>query len=145
MDVDVLGAAQWVAESFGWPLPRVNKWRTTGGIPQSQLKAKIAAYIDAGLPEDGVGRQRVATLWLAYLLSSTLMIEKSKDRIRVPLIYMCRDPAATGGYAWGAAALAYQYRAMGKGTRRRAKGMDGCPLLLQEMDMIIVTRQVSLQ
>ncbi|XP_028119491.1 protein MAIN-LIKE 1-like [Camellia sinensis] len=73
----------------------------------------------------------VARAYLLYLLGCTLFADKSGTRVPVAYLHMLTDIDAVSSYAWGAAALAFQYRQLGLASRAGVKQIAGYLKLLE--------------
>ena len=73
----------------------------------------------------------IASAYLLLLISSTLVVDKTTNRMRPWLIDLVRDHTRTSTYAWGTGTLAYLYRCLGDASRKNVKTMGGCTSLLQ--------------
>ena len=75
--------------------------------------------------------EAAASLYLYYLLGSTLFTDKSVDQVPYRYLYYVYTVEDVGQYAWGTTALAFLYSKLGKATRREAAQLGGCMTLLQ--------------
>ena len=72
-----------------------------------------------------------AILYLLWLLGTTLFVDKTDSRVPVHFLPLLLNLDEVNTYAWGAAALANQYRQLGVATRGNCRQIDGCLTLLQ--------------
>ncbi|CAN0857654.1 Protein MAIN-LIKE 2 [Linum grandiflorum] len=72
-----------------------------------------------------------AKIYLMCLLGTNLLLDKSSDRVRLPLLQYLKEVKSIKKYAWGAAALAWMYRELGLASRAESKSIGGCLTLLQ--------------
>ncbi|CAI0392091.1 unnamed protein product [Linum tenue] len=89
--------------------------------------------VDEAMARVSASRDESAEAWcyLLCLIGSTLFVDKSSDRVRGWLYSYFRNLAMVGKYAWGAGALAWMYRQLGRSSRAGSGGFSGCLTLLQ--------------
>ncbi|KAM2487488.1 serine/threonine-protein phosphatase 7 long form homolog isoform X1 [Malus sylvestris] len=75
--------------------------------------------------------EHAARGYLLYLLGCTLFADKTGNRISLIYLHFLRDLNSVGGYAWGAAALAYLYRQLGLASRLGCRQISGYLTLLE--------------
>ncbi|KAL9224718.1 hypothetical protein vseg_000727 [Gypsophila vaccaria] len=92
-----------------------------GGI----LASKLKDVLHTGTFNDKV------KAYVMLLLGQSLFVDKSGDRVRGQMLGVLADVDKIGEYVWGAGALGFLYRQLGKATRIGAKGISGCLILLQ--------------
>ena len=79
-----------------------------------------------------MGDETAYKVFLFCLLGGTLFQDRSADRSRhLGWEYFMGSMSDVPEYAWGAGALAWLYRELGKASRAAAKAMSGCVTLLQ--------------
>ncbi|CAL1413774.1 unnamed protein product [Linum trigynum] len=98
------------------------RWYDGGGMLVDEAMTRLHAR------EDGDAEARC---YLMCLIGSTLFVDKSSDRVRGWLYSYFRDLQMVSKYAWGAGALAWMYRQLGRSSRAGSKGFSGCLTLLQ--------------
>ena len=125
-----------MTELYGWDAQQLRSWASYGGVPNTILYAKLELLATGELPAEGMSRSRVATLWLATLLSSTLFLNKTTNKVDMKLLALTLDHQRTGGFAWGAGALACLYRGLGEASRAKAAKIDGPLALLQVINSL---------
>lgn len=69
--------------------------------------------------------------YLLYLVGSTIFSTTSGNTVPVIFLPLFEDFDKAGKYAWGAAALAFLYRALGNATSKSQSTISGCLTLLQ--------------
>lgn len=69
--------------------------------------------------------------YLLYLVGSTIFSTTSGNTVPVIFLPLFEDFEKAGKYAWGAAALAFLYRALGNATSKSQSTISGCLTLLQ--------------
>ena len=69
--------------------------------------------------------------YLLYLVGSTIFSTTTGNKVPVMYLPLFEDFDKSGKYAWGAAALAFLYRALGKASLRSQSTISGCLTLLQ--------------
>ncbi|PKI62857.1 hypothetical protein CRG98_016694 [Punica granatum] len=84
-------------------------------------------------PEDGYVEQieRHTRAYLLYLLGSTIFSTTTGNKVPVMYLPLFGDFEQCGRYAWGAAALAFLYRALGNASLASQSTISGCLTLLQ--------------
>lgn len=84
-------------------------------------------------PEDASIEQmeQCTRAYLLYLVGSTLFSTTSGNTVPVMYLPLFEDFDKAGKYAWGAAALAFLYRALGNATSKSQSTISGCLTLLQ--------------
>ena len=75
--------------------------------------------------------------FLLHLVGCTLFADKSATSVAVVYLELFRDLSMVGGYAWGAACLAYLYRQLTTATRFEVRQLGGYLTLLQVRLMTI--------
>ena len=125
-----------MTELYGWDAQELRSWSIYGGVPNHILYAKLKVLATGELPAEGMSRSRVATLWLAALLSSTLFLNKTTNKVDMKLLALTLDHQRTGGFAWGAGALACLYRGLGEASRAKAAKIDVALALLQVINSL---------
>lgn len=85
------------------------------------------------LPEDAPIAQveSCTRAYLLYLVGSTIFSTTSGNTVPVMYLPLFADFEKAGKYAWGAAALAFLYRALGNATNKSQSTISGCLTLLQ--------------
>lgn len=84
-------------------------------------------------PEDGSVEQieRHTRAYLLYLVGSTVFSTTTGNKVPVMYLPLFGDFEQCGRYAWGAAALAFLYRALGNASLASQSTISGCLTLLQ--------------
>ncbi|XP_022993448.1 protein MAIN-LIKE 2-like isoform X1 [Cucurbita maxima] len=84
-------------------------------------------------PEDaGIEQIEYSTrAYLLYLLGSTIFASTSGNKVSVMYLSLFKDFDEAGKYAWGAAALAFLYRALGNASLKSQRTISGSLTLLQ--------------
>ncbi|KAL3614602.1 hypothetical protein CASFOL_041688 [Castilleja foliolosa] len=72
-----------------------------------------------------------ARMYLLYLISATLFVDRSTNRVKPEYLHLVWDIDEAAGYAWGAGVLAHLYRYLGETSRADTKQMCGCLTLLE--------------
>ncbi|XP_010552825.1 PREDICTED: serine/threonine-protein phosphatase 7 long form homolog [Tarenaya hassleriana] len=84
-------------------------------------------------PEDASAEQVKChtRAYLLYLIGSTIFATTDGDKVSVKYLPLFEDFDKAGRYAWGAAALACLYRALGNASLKSQSNICGCLTLLQ--------------
>ncbi|WCJ24839.1 Aminotransferase-like plant mobile domain family protein [Euphorbia peplus] len=84
-------------------------------------------------PEDGPMEEieRYTRAYLLYLVGSTIFSTTTGNKVPIMYLPLFEDFEKAGKYAWGAATLAFLYRALGKATLKSQSTISGCLTLLQ--------------
>ncbi|XP_065851952.1 protein MAIN-LIKE 2-like [Euphorbia lathyris] len=84
-------------------------------------------------PEDAPIEEikRYTRAYLLYLVGSTIFSTTTGNKVPIMYLPLFEDFEKAGKYAWGAAALAFLYRALGKATLKSQSTISGCLTLLQ--------------
>ncbi|GAV74592.1 PMD domain-containing protein, partial [Cephalotus follicularis] len=84
-------------------------------------------------PEDATIEEieRHTRAYLLYLVGSTIFSTTTGNKVPVMYLPLFEDFEDTGKYAWGAAALAFLYRALGNASVKSQSTICGCLTLLQ--------------
>ncbi|KAL9244588.1 hypothetical protein vseg_018353 [Gypsophila vaccaria] len=98
---------------------------------------RVPIYLDGGILSSklteilrtGTFNEKVKAY--VMLLGQSLFVDKSGDRIRGSMLGLLDNVDKIGEYAWGAGALTFLYRQLGKATRIGSKEISGCLTLLQ--------------
>ncbi|KAJ8763014.1 hypothetical protein K2173_023219 [Erythroxylum novogranatense] len=69
--------------------------------------------------------------YLLYLVGSTIFSTTTGNKVPVMYLPLFEDFEKAGKYAWGAAALAFLYRSLGKASLKSQSTISGCLTLLQ--------------
>ncbi|KAL9664442.1 hypothetical protein QQ045_019842 [Rhodiola kirilowii] len=69
--------------------------------------------------------------YLLYLLGSTIFSTTTGNKVPVMYLQLFEDFDKAGKYAWGAAALAFLYRALGNASMKTQSTISGCLTMLQ--------------
>ncbi|CAM8957379.1 unnamed protein product [Rhodiola kirilowii] len=69
--------------------------------------------------------------YLLYLVGSTIFSTTTGNKVPVMYLQLFEDFDKSGKYAWGAAALAFLYRALGNASMRTQSTISGCLTMLQ--------------
>lgn len=75
--------------------------------------------------------ERHTRAYLLYLLGSTIFSTTTGNKVPVMYLQLFENFDQAGKYAWGAAALAFLYRALGNASLRSQSTISGCLTLLQ--------------
>lgn len=75
--------------------------------------------------------ERHTRAYLLYLVGSTIFSTTTGNKVPVMYLPLFGDFAQCGKYAWGAAALAFLYRALGNASLASQSTISGCLTLLQ--------------
>jgi hypothetical protein len=82
--------------------------------------------------------------YLLYLVGSTIFSTTTGNKVPVMYLPLFGNFEQCGNYAWGAAALAFLYRALGNASLRSQSTISGCLTLLQVIFMCLSFFQVPL-
>jgi mobile domain-containing protein len=80
---------------------------------------------------DDVTVERHARAYILYLFGCILFPDKSGDSVQLIYLPLLRDLGRVAEYNWGSATLAYLYCHLCRASRKGAKDIGGCLLLLQ--------------
>lgn len=97
----------------------------------SKLKGRIA-----GADDNNVAQLCLSGM-LAILLSGTLFIYKSTNRVRHKVLGDVLDHASVYSETWGVGVIACLYQKLGMSYRREVAGLGGCTILLQLLFVLI--------
>ena len=106
-------------------------------VSSAEIKAEIrsgglkAVLLQQRTSQAHVSEQSKAILYLLHLLSSTVFVDKTQDRVSAFIYPLLEDLGCIKDYAWGAAVLAYQYRQLGLASRSECRQFSGCATLLE--------------
>ncbi|KAJ7951578.1 serine/threonine-protein phosphatase 7 long form-like [Quillaja saponaria] len=87
----------------------------------------------SGCPEDAVPEEieRCTRAYLLYLVGSTIFSTTTGNKVPVMYLSLFENFEKAGTFAWGAAALAFLYRALGNASLKSQSTISGCLTLLQ--------------
>ncbi|XP_010532985.1 PREDICTED: serine/threonine-protein phosphatase 7 long form homolog [Tarenaya hassleriana] len=87
----------------------------------------------SGCPDDASYEEieRRTRAYLLYLVGSTIFSTTTGNKVPVMYLPLFEDFDEAGTYAWGAAALAFLYRALGNASVKSQSTICGCLTLLQ--------------
>ncbi|CAN0913916.1 Protein MAIN-LIKE 2 [Linum grandiflorum] len=116
-----------VCERFLGKTPEAG-YMSGGMVKLSWLKEYFShCREDASLEEI----ERHTRAYLLYLVGSTIFSTTTGNKVPVMYLPLFEDFEKAGKYAWGAAALAFLYRALGKASHRSQSTISGGLTLLQ--------------
>lgn len=132
-------------QMFGYTEADAARYRNAGGFPVLEMldyfgathggrRLSSGTWLREGAVfdiADQAGLHRLTTAYLSNLIAATLFVDKSQNLLRWDVIALVLDVDRAATLAWGAGVLAHLYRDLGKGTRGRARQIDGCLTLLQ--------------
>ena len=95
----------------------------SGGFKRTTIEEALRAH---NLPHHSH-----AIMYLLWLLGTSLFVDKSATRVTIGFLPFLQQLDQVQMYAWGAAALANQYRQLGIASRIGCKQIDGCLSLVQ--------------
>ncbi|KAL0359610.1 UNVERIFIED_CONTAM: protein MAIN-LIKE 2 [Sesamum angustifolium] len=102
---------------------------TSGGMVKlSWLKETFSECREDASIEDV---ERYTRAYLLYLVGSTIFSTTTGNKVPVMYLPLFENFDNAGKYAWGAAALAFLYRALGNASLRSQSTISGCLTLLQ--------------
>ncbi|CAI0551299.1 unnamed protein product [Linum tenue] len=107
----------------------IRSWWIRHGCLQEQVPGVRVSSDHSLIPS--FGGHISHRLWTLGLIGSTLFVDKSSDRVRGWLYSYFRDLKMVSKYVWGAGALAWMYRQLGRSSRAGSKGFYGCLTGLQ--------------
>ncbi|XP_030927740.1 serine/threonine-protein phosphatase 7 long form homolog [Quercus lobata] len=116
------------------PDRELGRKKNTGVLEGASIKAKwledrFSNPLSVDAPEALV--QKYARFYIVELLSGTLFMDKSGERISIRYLQFF-DPIINGKkYSWGSAALSWLYRHLCKASEKTAKQIGGALLLVQ--------------
>ena len=92
------------------------------------LKEHFSALEDDA---DDITVDRHARAYILYLFGCILFPDKSGDSVQLIYLPLLGDLERVDEYSWGSATLAYLYRNLCRASRKGAKDIGGCLMLLQ--------------
>ncbi|KAI5658682.1 hypothetical protein M9H77_27475 [Catharanthus roseus] len=95
----------------------------TGWTPSNPDLALVAES-----PRSGLSTEQRAAFYVLYLLGSSLFTNKTGNNTPEKLWLLVKNVSSIGGFAWGAATLAYLYRNLGQASRVDGKELSSCCL-----------------
>lgn len=102
---------------------------TSGGMVKlSWLKECFSQCPEKASVDD---LERHTRAYLLYLVGSTIFSTTTGNKVPVMYLPLFEDFDQSGKYAWGAAALAFLYRALGNASLRSQSTVSGSLTLLQ--------------
>ncbi|KAL5767650.1 hypothetical protein ACOSQ2_014433 [Xanthoceras sorbifolium] len=116
-----------VCEMFLGRIPE-SGYKSGGMVKLSWLKEFFSQCPEDAPMEDIECHTRA---YLLYLVGSTIFSTTTGNKVPVMYLPLFEDFDKAGKYAWGAAALAFLYRALGKASLRSQSTISGCLTLLQ--------------
>uniref|UniRef100_A0A2P2IP27 Serine/threonine-protein phosphatase 7 long form homolog n=1 Tax=Rhizophora mucronata TaxID=61149 RepID=A0A2P2IP27_RHIMU len=102
--------------------------RRGGSVKLSWLKESFSHCPENASIEDV---EKYTRAYLLYLVGSTMFSTTGGNTVPVMYLPLFEDFDKAGKYAWGAAALAFLYRALGNATSKSQSTISGCLTLLQ--------------
>lgn len=96
-----------------------------GGIKLSKIREVLCNGSNKNNTND------IARGYLVSLLRSSILIDKTVDRVSTSLFPLTRDLVTVKSYSWASATLAYLYRELGKASRAGCKQLAGPSTLLE--------------
>ncbi|KAK0589347.1 hypothetical protein LWI29_013032 [Acer saccharum] len=120
-------SCQRVCEMFLGRVPE-SRYMSGGMVKLSWLKESFSQCPEDAPMEEIECHTRA---YLLYLVGSTIFSTTTGNKVPVMYLPLFEDFDKAGKYAWGAAALAFLYRALGKASLRSQSTISGCLTLLQ--------------
>ncbi|XP_022944341.1 protein MAIN-LIKE 2-like [Cucurbita moschata] len=102
---------------------------TSGGMVKLSWLKELFSRCPEDAPMEIVERHTRA--YLLYLVGSTIFSTTTGNKVPVMYLPLFKDFDQCGKFAWGAAALAFLYRALGNASLRSQSTISGCLTLLQ--------------
>ncbi|EXC35031.1 hypothetical protein L484_017732 [Morus notabilis] len=102
---------------------------TSGGMVKLSWLKEFFSWCPEDAPLEVVERHTRA--YLLYLVGSTIFSTTTGNKVPVMYLPLFENFDRCGKYAWGAAALAFLYRALGNASLRSQSTISGCLTLLQ--------------
>lgn len=102
---------------------------TSGGMVKLSWLKEFFAQCPEDAPIEVIERHTRA--YLLYLLGSTIFSTTTGNKVPVMYLQLFENFDRVGNYAWGAAALAFLYRALGNASVKTQSTISGCLTLLQ--------------
>lgn len=102
---------------------------TSGGMVKLSWLKEFFCVCPEDAPTEDVECHTRA--YLLYLMGSTIFSTTTGNKVPVMYLPLLEDFDKAGKYAWGAAALAFLYRSLGKASLKSQSTISGCLTLLQ--------------
>ena len=102
---------------------------TSGGMVKLSWLKEFFSRCPEDAPLEIIERHTRA--YLLYLVGSTIFSTTTGNKVPVMYLPLFENFEQCGKYAWGAAALAFLYRALGNASLRSQSTISGCLTLLQ--------------
>ncbi|XP_065873874.1 protein MAIN-LIKE 2 isoform X2 [Euphorbia lathyris] len=105
-----------------------SNYASGGMVKLSWLKEFFSQCPEDALPEE---IEQCTRAYLLYLVGSTIFSTTTGNKVPVMYLPLFENFEEAGNYAWGAAALAFLYRALGNACVKSQSTICGCLTLLQ--------------
>ncbi|KAK9276265.1 hypothetical protein L1049_005796 [Liquidambar formosana] len=102
---------------------------TSGGMVKLSWLKEFFSQCPEDAPAEVIDRHTRA--YLLYLVGSTIFSTTTGNKVPVMYLQLFENFEQAGKYAWGAAALAFLYRALGNASIKTQSTISGCLTLLQ--------------
>lgn len=106
---------------------------TSGGMVKLSWLKEFFSYCPEDAPLEVIECHTRA--YLLYLVGSTIFSTTTGNKVPVMYLPLFENFDLCGKYAWGSAALAFLYRALGNASLRSQSTISGCLTLLQVIFM----------
>lgn len=106
---------------------------TSGGMVKLSWLKEFFSYCPEDAPLELIECHTRA--YLLYLVGSTIFSTTTGNKVPVMYLPLFENFDLCGKYAWGSAALAFLYRALGNASLRSQSTISGCLTLLQVIYM----------
>lgn len=101
----------------------------SGGMVKLSWLKEFFSQCPEDAPDEVIERHTRA--YLLYLVGSTIFSTTTGNKVPVMYLQLFEDFDQAGKYAWGAATLAFLYRALGNASIKTQSTISGCLTLLQ--------------
>ncbi|CAN1156072.1 Protein MAIN-LIKE 2 [Linum perenne] len=110
-----------------------SKYASGGMVKLSWLKEFFSQCPEDSSDEEG---EQCTRAYLLYLVGSTIFSTTTGNKVPVMYLPLFENFKECGNYAWGAAALAFLYRALGNACVKSQSTVCGCLTLLQVINSL---------
>lgn len=130
-----------ICERYLGEAPASN-YASGGMVKLSWLKEKFSeCEVDASFEKV----ERCTRAYLLYLVGSTIFSTTTGNKVPVMYLPLFEDFDDAGTFAWGAAALAFLYRALGNASVKSQSTICGCLTLLQVLNFSFLVLKLLIQ
>lgn len=109
---------------------------TSGGMVKLSWLKEFFSHCPEDAPIEVIEQHTRA--YLLYLVGSTIFSTTTGNKVPVMYLPLFENFDRCGQYAWGAAALAFLYRALGNASLKTQSTISGCLTLLQVVVLFVL-------